>query len=101
MAVTGPKSDLWLVKTVGAVLIVEGIVFIFSGVNGEYASGGVLAVMSAAALAYVDIYYVCTDTIKWIYLLDAFPEIVLVILWLFALKQKRWTTSTSYTAIPE
>jgi hypothetical protein len=81
--VTGPKTDLWLVKTVGAIVAVIGFVLLFSVWHGEVSgSTVVLAVGSAAALAAIDINYSLKGTISKIYLLDAAAEIVLIMLWL-------------------
>jgi hypothetical protein len=66
--VTGPKTDLWLVKTVGAVLISAGL---RSSVTFEIFT---LAVGSCPALAAVDIIYAGKKVISEIYLPDAALE---------------------------
>ena len=49
LAVTGPKTDLWLVQTVAVLLLVISLVFITGALNGEYqAYLGVLAVGNMA-----------------------------------------------------
>jgi hypothetical protein len=86
MRVTGPKRDIWLVKTVGAVISVIGITLLAGGVSGQV---GVpvflLAVLSAAALAAVDVIYVGNGTISKIYLLDAAIEVLLIAAWLIGI----------------
>lgn len=50
-AVTGPKEDLWLVKTVGCLLTVAGLHSILASRSGEeesYRSGQVAAGVSAS-----------------------------------------------------
>ncbi|MFS6749762.1 hypothetical protein, partial [Staphylococcus aureus] len=59
MRVTGPKTDLWLVKTVGAVVGVIGAVLTVAGARRQTAPEiPLLAVGSAAALTAVDVVYV-------------------------------------------
>lgn len=82
MAVTGPKTDLWLVKTVGAVLAVIGAVLIVAGRGDEVTSAiALLAAGSAAALACVDVIYAARRVISPIYLADAAAEAALIIFW--------------------
>jgi hypothetical protein len=65
LAVTGPKTDLWLVKTVGLLLAVIGAVIIFAQrtatVNLPIASLGIGA---AASLVVVEIVYVLKKVIS-------------------------------------
>ena len=86
MWVTGPKTDIWLVKTVGAVISVIGISLLAGGLSGQVGLPAfLLAVLSAAALAAVDVIYVGNGTISKIYLLDAAVEVLLIAAWLIAI----------------
>lgn len=88
MAVTGPKTDLWLVKTVGIVLAVIGLVLLIAGARSEVALPvTVLATGSAAALAAVDVIYAVKKVIAPVYLLDAVLEGALIAWWSVALFQ--------------
>jgi hypothetical protein len=82
LAVTGPKVDLWLVKTVGILIVVIGAVLILAArrraIGPEVT---LLAVGSAASLAGVDLVYALSDRIWDVYLLDALAETALVVLW--------------------
>jgi hypothetical protein len=82
LAVTGPKVDLWLVKTVGVLIVVIGAVLLMGArrraIGPELA---LLAAGSAGALAGVDLVYALSDRIWDVYLLDALAEIALVALW--------------------
>lgn len=82
-AVTGPKRDVWLVKTAGLLIAVIGAVLILAGarrrVNSETA---VLGVGAAVSLAAIDLTYVRKRVIGPIYLADAAGEIVLATSWL-------------------
>src|SRR5687767_7516013 len=74
--VTGPKTDLWLVKTVGALVAVIGGLLIIAGLRGNVSSEILLlAVGSAFVLTIVDINYAAKGTISRIYLVDAVAEI--------------------------
>src|SRR3954471_11930266 len=86
LAVTGPKADLWLVKTVGvlvtAVAIPVGLAGWHDRVTPEVM---ILAIGSAAGLGAVDLIYSLRRVISKIYLVDALAEAALVLLWLDAL----------------
>jgi hypothetical protein len=82
MKVTGPKRDIWLVKTVGVIVLAIGAVLVVAGVrNAVTPEIYLLAVASAAGLGGIDIYYVTKGTIDRIYLADAAAEIALIALW--------------------
>ena len=86
MLVTGPKTDLWLVKTVGAVVGVIGAVLMVAGLRRQTVPEvPLLAVGSAAALTAIDIVYVAKGRIAPIYLLDAASEVALIGGWALAL----------------
>ena len=85
MTVTGPKTDLWLVKTVGILVTVVGLVIAVAAARHAISLEILLlATASAAALAAIDVIYVATRVIARIYLLDAAAETVLIIAWLLA-----------------
>lgn len=82
MRVTGPKVDLWLVKTVGALIAVIALAILMAAWRGRITPEvRFLAVGSAAALAAVDLVYALSDRIWDVYLLDAAAEIGLIVLW--------------------
>jgi uncharacterized membrane protein len=81
-AVTGPKTDDWLVQTVGALIAVLGATFLLAAVRRRCPPEVVfLAAGSALALAAVDVIFVSQRVIPPIYLADAGAEIVLVTVW--------------------
>ncbi len=88
--ITGPKRDVWLVKTVGILVAVVGGVLAMAGlrrrVSGEVA---LLGAGSAAALAGIDIVYASKGRISRVYLADAAAEIALVTLWAVLWKRSR------------
>jgi hypothetical protein len=82
VAVTGPKVDLWLVKTAGVLIAAIGATLLLGArrrtVGPELAF---LAVASAAGLAGIDLVYALAGRISGVYLLDAIAEIGLILLW--------------------
>ena len=84
--VTGPKSDLWLVKTVGLLLVVIGAGLLVAAYRDQYDPALILIAMgSAAALLAIELVYVAQGTISRIYLVDALVEAGLIAWWGFAL----------------
>lgn len=85
LAVTGPKVDLWLVKSVGLLIAVIGATLLL-GVRRRRIGPELvfLAAGSAAGLAGVDLVYALADRIWDVYLLDAVVEIALVLAWIVA-----------------
>src|SRR4051794_20158365 len=81
-AVTGPKVDDWLVKTVGVLVAVIGGVLVLAGVRGQAPVEVIaLAVGSALGLTGIDAWYVAGKVIPPIYLGDAVAELGLVAGW--------------------
>ena len=82
-AVTGPKADRWLVKTVGVLVGVIGTVLTVSArrPRADEAERALLAAGSAAGLAAIDTVYALRGRISKIYLLDAVVEVALVAAW--------------------
>jgi hypothetical protein len=84
-AVTGPKYDFWLVKTVGVLIGVIGGVLTMAGARGTAElEVPLLAAGSAAGLTAIDVVYVARRRIRPIYLLDAVAEVGLIVGWLVA-----------------
>jgi hypothetical protein len=82
LAVTGPKTDLWLVQTVGALIAVVGAALVLAAVSGRVSwEVLVLGAGTASALGAVDVVFVARDVIPPIYLADAVPEAIFVLWW--------------------
>jgi hypothetical protein len=80
--VTGPKVDIWLVKTVGVLVTVIGGALGLAGYRRRITPEvTILAVGSAAGLAAIDVVYVAQKRIRPVYLLDAAAEVGLIALW--------------------
>lgn len=77
--VTGPKADMWLVKTFGLLVGAVGL-GIGTGAAGDRVSREtrVLALGSAAALGAADAWYVARGRIRKSYLIDAAAQAALL-----------------------
>jgi hypothetical protein len=83
--VTGPKTDLWLVRTVGVLVTVIGLVLLSSARSRRVTNEIVmLAAGSALGLAGIDLIYALSGRISAVYLGDAVVEIGFAVLWAFA-----------------
>jgi hypothetical protein len=81
-AVTGPKTDFWLVRTVGAVVAAVGAGLALGLRHGRVSDDMRLAAaLSAAGLGAVDVVYVARGRISAVYLLDAALEAAFVAAW--------------------
>jgi hypothetical protein len=81
--VTGPKTDLWLVRTVAVLIIVTGMVLLLAAYRRKISPEVfLLAVGNALGLIIIDVVYVALNQISAIYLLDALFQILLATLWL-------------------
>jgi hypothetical protein len=76
-AITGPKRDRWLVRTVGALAAVIGAVLLRSRGRVDRA----LPVGSAVAFAGVDIIGTIGGVLRPVYLVDGLIELVLAVAW--------------------
>lgn len=87
--VTGFKTDLWMVVTVGALLALYGLSFLMESRN-LIISKAIMALGIAAPLIllWIDVYYVYSGVISPIYIVDALIENLLVLSWLIIIISK-------------
>jgi hypothetical protein len=84
-AVTGPKTDLWLVRTAGVLISAIGAALSLAGARRRVTPEmALLANGSALGLTAIDVVYVRKRRIRDIYLLDAAGELALVAGWIAA-----------------
>lgn len=90
MAVTGPKADIWLVKTV-SVLILPIVVSLVCGYffNTHPVPVMLVAITAATGFAFIDFYYTANNTIRPVYTADGVVQSVLIIFWCVLLLQWR------------
>jgi hypothetical protein len=85
-AVTGPKTDLWLVRTVGVLVLASGLTMMAAATRAKGA-GPVdpavrfLAASEAAGFAAIEVLYTARGAISPVYLGDAAIELALVAAW--------------------
>lgn len=83
-SVTGPKTDDWLVQTVGLLICVVGAALIVaaaqSALNREAV---VLSTCSAVAFIAVDVFFYLRGQIGAVYLIDAVAQCILIMLWIY------------------
>jgi hypothetical protein len=82
IAVTGPKTDIWLVKTTAAMIITISLTlgsYLF--MQGNRFPAIILGSISAFSFAIIDFYYVAENVISNIYILDGIFESILLIGW--------------------
>jgi hypothetical protein len=86
MDVTGYKTDVWLVKTVGALLFPVGLtLFSFLFQSNDKRPALLLGGLTAAAFICIDFYYVSRQVISPVYLLDGLIEIIFLTAWTYLL----------------
>jgi hypothetical protein len=87
LAVTGPKTDLWLVTAFGLLVCAVAVPLIVAAVSGWVTLMiGVLGIATSATLIGIDVVYVARGTIAATYLLDAAAEAVILVGWLWLLR---------------
>jgi len=86
LRVTGRKTDLWLVNTVGLLLLAIGGGLILAALNRQFISAlAFIAMGSAAALLLIELVYVLRRVISPIYLGDAAVELGFLLWWAVSL----------------
>jgi len=81
-AITGPKTDRWLVKTAGVLIAAVGAGLTLAGGRGRVTPElATVAIGSAAGLTAIDLVYVGNGRISRVYLLDAVAEVGVIAAW--------------------
>lgn len=84
MAVTGPKTDIWLVKTVGALLIPIALCLLsYTVIQTNRLPGILLGATTSIAFIIVDFHYALNNVISEIYMLDGLVEAGFLLLWAY------------------
>ncbi len=80
-AITGKKTDSWLVKTVGVLITVIATTITYSSLKRrDSAETYLLSYTAALGLIAVDVYFTARRVIPRVYLLDAVGEVILLAL---------------------
>ena len=81
-ALTGPKGDFWLARTVGALAASVGSTLLLASIRRRVSPElEWLALSSAAGFAAVDVVYVARGRISKVYLADAVAQASLISVW--------------------
>lgn len=81
-AVTGPKRDKWLVRTVSGLLVTIGVEQVRCARSGKGLAGARrIGVGTAATLTAIDVVYASRGRISKVYLLDAIVEVMILAWW--------------------
>ncbi len=102
-AVSGPKVDRWLVRTVGGLLVVNGLTQLSAGsTQAATVLSRRLGVGTALTLALIDVRYASTGRIRRIYLLDAAVEFGWAAAWASTMRQSRpsWPRKITSRGLP-
>jgi hypothetical protein len=90
LAVTGPKSDLWLVQMFGALLAGVGCVILLSTTDDRLGlTSKRLGLVVAVVLAGADVLFAAQGRIAPIYLADAAIQLSFVVAWLVTMGADR------------
>ena len=91
LAVTGPKTDLWLVETVGVFVASIRAGLLVSAARGtQMLEIALVAVLAAIGLAAVDVIYVNRGVISRFYLADALLEALFIAAWVVYAFTFKW-----------
>ena len=83
MKVTGPKTDVWLVKTVGLLLAgVSVCLVVYFFMKADQSVIGTLAAVCSICLAGIDFYYAGKKVISPVYLIDGIIQVIFFIAWI-------------------
>lgn len=84
MVVTGYKHDVWLVTTVGALLIPVALcLYAHLYFNSDRRTAIVLGSFTALAFACIDFYYALNDVISDIYMADGVAQLIFLLGWIY------------------
>lgn len=82
MAITGPKSDVWLVKTVSVLIIPISLCLLsYLITRSGFTQVAIVGITSAIGLGAIDFYYSLRDVISKVYLGDGFMQVLFLLMW--------------------
>jgi hypothetical protein len=91
MKITGPKTDIWLVKTVSIVLVAVGLTLLshLKEPDEPVLPAIVLGCITSAGLAFIDFFYSSKNTISFVYATDGIIEVAFFLGWMIVLAKMR------------
>ncbi|WP_413293810.1 hypothetical protein ACLSU7_01815 [Bdellovibrio sp. HCB185ZH] len=79
-AVTGRKTDWWLVEMVGVLTVSISAALLYTFLQQEYLTTKLIGIASAVSYVFIDVKYVLKSVISKVYLADAAIQVLLIIL---------------------
>lgn len=92
LKITGPKTDIWLVKTVSLLILPYVFLILYVLKIRRSALVMLVIILCSAGLAGIDLYYYIHDMIRWTYMIDFILEVTFIVYWIFIIRsvsQKR------------
>jgi energy-converting hydrogenase Eha subunit E len=84
MKVTGPKNDIWLVKTLSVILLAIGLTFISHSFQHKISLPAItLALSTSLSLAIIDFHYVSEGVISRVYSADGIIQVIFFVFWIY------------------
>lgn len=81
-AVTGPKTDLWLVQAFGLLIAAVGAVLLVRGLAGKAdAATREFGLATSIALVAIDVWFFLRGAISAVYLADGVAQLLLAVGW--------------------
>jgi uncharacterized membrane protein len=85
MAITGYKTDQWLVKTVGLLILAISVYMLLHLVRpGKVLPLAGMMLVCTAGLAIIDFYYSSQGIISRVYMVDGILQVLFFIAWVVA-----------------
>jgi hypothetical protein len=83
MEVTGPKTDIWLVKMVGALTVAISLLLLIIAKRRHITIESLILIL-ASTVSYltIDVYYSLHNVISYIYLADAAIQAIIIFMWM-------------------
>jgi len=95
LAVTGYKREVWLVKTVGVLLLPYCLILLHLAFSDKKNFIMAIAIiLCCLSLAIVEIYYYFKGVIKWVYCIDGGLQLVFMSYWILHIILKKRSYSS-------
>jgi len=87
---TGPKTDIWLLKTVSVLLLPYCFLLLYLAIASKRSVIAIITViLCGLGLMSIDVWYYLHKVISAVYLIDGFMQLLFVIFWTFYLTNTR------------
>jgi hypothetical protein len=91
MLITGPKTDIWLLRLVGMLTVgISWVLFIVVKRKKQSLESMVLILFSGFSYLTIDVVYSLSGIIRYVYLYDAIIQLIFLSIWV------NWLVMTKY-----